>query len=95
MAKGLDALEDVVLYLNASEPKGLYLENIDVMQKELKAFEIITTKNVNTFAIKRDRKILADFSYNYYLKKWKLYHTGVGEKQILAEEEFNLLKEEI
>ena len=50
---GLEALEDIILYLNASEPKGLYCENIETIQqallkaeKEHKALEIINEKNV-------------------------------------------------
>ena len=32
---GLEALEDIILYLNASEPKGLYCENIETIQQAL------------------------------------------------------------
>ena len=32
---GLEALEDIILYLNASEPKGLYCENIETIQQSL------------------------------------------------------------
>ena len=28
---GLEALEDIILYLNAIEPKGLYCENIETI----------------------------------------------------------------
>ena len=41
MSKELEALEDIILYLNASEPKGLYFENIEIIKNALKAFEII------------------------------------------------------
>ena len=30
-----EALEDIILYLNASEPKGLYCENIETIQQAL------------------------------------------------------------
>ena len=32
---GLEALEDIILYLKASEPKGLYCENIETIQQAL------------------------------------------------------------
>ena len=32
---GLEALEDIILYLNASEQKGLYCENIETIQQSL------------------------------------------------------------
>ena len=35
MSKALGALEDIILYLNASEPKGLYCENIETIQQAL------------------------------------------------------------
>ena len=35
MSKELWALEDIILYLNASEPKGLYCENIETIQQAL------------------------------------------------------------
>ena len=36
---GLEALEDIILYLNASEPKGLYCENIETIQQALQRLE--------------------------------------------------------
>ena len=35
MSKELEALEDIILYLNASEPKGLYCKNIETIQQAL------------------------------------------------------------
>ena len=35
MSKDLEALEDIILYLNASEPKGLYCENIETIKQAL------------------------------------------------------------
>ena len=32
---GLEALEGIILYLNASETKGLYCENIETIQQAL------------------------------------------------------------
>ena len=41
MTKELEALEDIILYLNASEPKGLYYENIEIIQQALQRLEAI------------------------------------------------------
>ena len=41
MSKELVALEDIILYLNASEPKGLYCENIETIQQALQRLEAI------------------------------------------------------
>ena len=35
----LEALEDIILYLNANEPEGLYCENIKILKKALKEYE--------------------------------------------------------
>ena len=36
---GLGALEDIILYLNASEPKCLYCENIETIQQAVQNAE--------------------------------------------------------
>ena len=46
MSKELEALEDIILYLNASEPKGLYCENIEIIKNALKNYEELTNKQV-------------------------------------------------
>lgn len=33
------ALDDIILYLNANEPKGLYCENIEVIKNDLDRLE--------------------------------------------------------
>ena len=40
-----EALEDIILYLNANEPKGLYCENIEVIKKGLERLEVIDNAN--------------------------------------------------
>lgn len=87
MSKDLEALEDIILYLNASEPKGLYCKNIETIQqallkaeKEHKALEIIKEKEVDVFRFKK-----LDFdTFNQLQKSCKLPE--------LTKEEFNLLK---
>lgn len=39
MSKELEALEDIILYLNANEPKGLYCKNIEIIKVALKRLE--------------------------------------------------------
>ncbi len=36
---GQEALEEIILYLNANEPKGLYCENIEVIKQDLERLE--------------------------------------------------------
>ena len=45
MSKELEALEDIILYLNASEPKGLYCENIETIQQALLELQSIKEAN--------------------------------------------------
>ena len=45
MSKGLEALEDIILYLNATEPKGLYCENIEVIKQDLERLEKLEKEN--------------------------------------------------
>lgn len=39
MSKELQALEDIILYLNANEPNGLYCKNIEIIKAALKEKE--------------------------------------------------------
>ena len=45
MSEELGALEDIILYLNASEPKGLYCENIETIQQALLELQSIKEAN--------------------------------------------------
>ena len=42
---GKEALEDIVLYLNATEPKGLYCENIEVLKQKINRVEKLEKEN--------------------------------------------------
>lgn len=108
MTKELEALEDIILYLNASEPKGLYCENIETIkqallkaEKEHKALEIIKKKNVSVWGFrnrvfgyqkKQNCNIAINDTYEYYLNNFGLYHNGF-DSELLTKEEFNLLRE--
>ena len=92
---GLEALEDIILYLNASEPKGLYCENIETIQqallkaeKEHKALEIIKEKNVWVVRLKSLFR-----KSNNNLDVLRFYNANIWVDYKLTEEEFNLLKE--
>ena len=92
---GLEALEDIILYLNASEPKGLYCENIETIQqallkaeKEHKALEIINEKNVWVVRLKSLFR-----KSNNNLDVLRFYNAHIWVDYKLTEEEFNLLKE--
>ena len=89
MSKGLEALEDIILYLNANEPQGLYCENIEVIKKELKALEIIKNKRVDVF------ELLLGISNSVYrnpLERYNSYIEGSFNTE-LTPQEFDLLKE--
>ena len=78
--------------LKAQEPKQ-YVDELKLVEKKLKALEIIKEKNVNMFGFKRDIKQLGNrFTYKYYQSNLGNYHSGF-DIQKLTEEEFNLLKE--
>lgn len=40
------ALEDIILYLNANEPKGLYCKNIEIIKTALKRLEEIDNPKI-------------------------------------------------
>ncbi len=103
---GLEALEDIILYLNASEPKGLYCENIETIQQALlnaeqehKALEIIKEKYPDVVEV----KLCKDYDH-YKLRMSSKHDTEIvkidwNDKSLLdylsllTKEEFNLLKE--
>ena len=91
----LEALKDIILYLNASEPKGLYCENIETIQqallkaeKEHKALEIIKKKSVWVGRLKSLFR-----KYNNNLDVLRFYNANMWVDYQLTKEEFNLLKE--
>ena len=62
MSKELEALEDIILYLNANEPKGLYCKNIEIIETALKEKEqqdalIRVLKEVFEFGIINEKVI--------------------------------------
>ena len=45
MLSSKEALEDIILYLNATEPKGLYCENIEVIKQDIERLEKLEKEN--------------------------------------------------
>ena len=96
--KGLEALKELRVIANTyCSFNGTQCEHnkelAEIIEKSLKALEIIKEKNVNMFGFKRDIKQLGNrFTYKYYQCNLGNYHSGF-EIQELTEEEFSLLKE--
>ena len=56
MNKELQALEDITLYLNANEPKGLYCKNIETIKNALiEIDEIFENHNIKSFTELNER----------------------------------------
>lgn len=87
MTKGLEALKELNLYI-PYYVSDLYQNTIDenyyIIEKELKALEIIKNKEINIHALL------------LHLKRFDSpagYNALVGEKYKLTQEEYDLLKE--
>ena len=92
---GLEALDKLAKQIELDEDVDFWeIRNAHLLvEKSLKALEIIKEKNVNMFGFKRDIKQLGNrFTYKYYQSNLGNYHSGF-DIQELTEEEFNLLKE--
>ena len=83
MSKGLDALKELMDNVIRNDDK-LCNKKVSVIEKELKALEIIKTKEINIHALL------------LHLKRFDSpdgYNVLVGDKYKLTQEEYNLLKE--
>lgn len=88
---GLEALK--IVERDCEDLEQVPYGEFALIEKSLKALEIIKEKNVNMFGFKRDIKQLGNrFTYKYYQSNLGNYHSGF-DIQELTEEEFNLLKE--
>lgn len=90
MSKGLEALDITKDQLDGLLPKGLtpcMKWNIETIEKELKALEIIKNKKVATF--------LLIWLMNKHTKKTalELYNRSCDEDRQLNEEDYDLLNE--
>ena len=88
--KGLEALK--IVEKDCEDLEQVPYGEFALIEKSLKALEIIKEKNVNMFGFKRDIKQLGNrFTYKYYQSNLGNYHSGF-DIQELTEEEFSLLK---
>jgi hypothetical protein len=98
MSKGLEALKQIAtLETEGPEFTVEYIlpEQIETIEKELKALEIIVTKKVNLYG--DDLYANGVYGLNYY-STYEHYKASCEKlrykkKSILTEKEFNLLKE--
>ena len=89
-SKGLEALK--IVERDCEDLEQVPYGEFALIEKSLKALEIIKEKNVNMFGFKRDIKQLGNrFTYKYYQSNLGNYHSGF-DIQELTEEEFSLLK---
>lgn len=102
MNKGLQALEDITLYLNANEPKGLYCKNIEILKTALKRLEMIDNsvhfdmeyyekRNRALEIIKRHFKIAKPIGVS--IEKNAVGVGGLIQIKDLTIEEYHILKE--
>ena len=88
---GLEALK--IVERDCEDLEQVPYGEFALIEKSLKALEIIKEKEVNMFGFKRDIKQLGNrFTYKYYQSNLGNYHSGFNIQE-LTEEEFNLLKE--
>lgn len=81
MSKGLEALKRIAERMANKEP--MIVRDYTNIEEELKALEIIRTKEVNIYAIRKSENLV---DYNV---SWVLRH----KERILTQEEYDLLKE--
>ena len=87
---GLEALK--IVERDCEDLEQVPYGEFALIEKSLKALEIIKEKNVNMFGFKRDIKQLGNrFTYKYYQSNLGNYHSGF-DIQELNEEEFELLR---
>ena len=80
MSKGLKALKDLVDTMSFAFIETNSMKYVKIIEKELKALEIIKEKRV-------------DIGWLIRSENCSKYNLGVGESQALKKQEYNLLKE--
>ena len=89
-SKGLEALK--IVEKDCEDLEQVPYGEFALIEKSLKALEIIKEKNVNMFGFKRDIKQLGNrLTYKQYQSNLGNYHSGFYIQE-LTEEEFSLLK---
>lgn len=85
MSKGLDALNEIKKGIDTALWDGNEYDYLDIIEKELKALEIIKEKRV-------DIRLLFE-TFNYYKNGLKAYNGMRTYGYDLTQEEYDLLKE--
>lgn len=88
MSKGLEALKLVKWKLEDEGILGKEYELCDIIEKELKALEIIKNKKVDIHTLYRDSDIIGD-TFDYYNNSMLLNR---GKQYELTQEEYDLLR---
>lgn len=98
---GLEALKTIKIKCHPnSNPSPLIDEALYIIEKSLKALEIIKEKNVSVWGFrnrvfgyqkKQNGNITINDTYEYYLNNFGCYHNGF-DIELLTEEEFELLR---
>ena len=93
MSKELEALEDIILYLNASEPKGLYCENIETIQQALLELQSIK-KAKPSEALECLDKLVKQIELDEDTDYWEIRNAHITVEQALlkAEKEHKALE---
>lgn len=84
MSKELQALEDIILYLNANEPKGLYCKNIEIIKAALKEHEVMEVMKQTKIVVSDPKVSDEDFEK---LKNQGILTNLQGEIKPLFDEE--------
>lgn len=92
MSKGLEAFVDICQYMDFYCDTNTQ-DKQKIVEKELKALEIIKKKKVNVGCF---IECCLSLSYEEYIKQWGNWHEHIFKNisgEVLTQEEFNLLKE--
>ena len=94
MSKGLDALKIIYDMEDLQGGRDKFWNAYRVIEKELKALEIIKKKNVFVWGFIHRIKEIKDFeyTYDYYKTHYGYFHSGY-KFELLTQEEYDLLKE--
>ena len=86
MSKGLESFKRIKSYFNPKQllTKEMTLNDLDIIEKELEALEILKNKEVNVHALLLHLKTF---------DKPDGYNVLVGTKYQIAQEEYDILKE--
>ena len=92
MSKGLEALDNIKDEM--LEWTEGYEEDLDIVEKELKALEIIKEKDVNVYWFRYVHKHHKKIETRpFHSNALEAYNSGIKVERRLTQEEYDLLKE--